>query len=31
VLVVVAVVVAVDTHDDSMDTVDWFRVCVENV
>jgi hypothetical protein len=21
----------VDTHDDSVDTVDWFRVCIENV
>jgi hypothetical protein len=22
---------AVDTHDGSLDTVDWFRVCFENV
>jgi hypothetical protein len=26
-----AVVVVVDTHDDSVETVDWFRVCFENV
>jgi uncharacterized protein YhhL (DUF1145 family) len=33
VMMVVAevVVVVVDTHDDSVDTVDWFRVCIENV
>jgi hypothetical protein len=31
VVVVVVVVVAADTHDGSVDTVDWFRVCFENV
>jgi hypothetical protein len=30
-VMVVVAAVAVDTHDDSVDTVDWFRVCVENV
>jgi hypothetical protein len=29
--VVVVVVAVVDTHDDSVDTVEWFRVCFENV
>jgi hypothetical protein len=27
----VMMVAAVDTHDGSVDTADWFRVCFENV
>ena len=29
--VLVMMTAAVDTHDGSVDTVDWFRVCFENV
>jgi hypothetical protein len=29
--VVVVVAVAADTQDGSVDTVDWFNVCFENV
>jgi hypothetical protein len=29
--VLVMMAAAVDTHDGSVDTVDWFRVCFENV
>ena len=28
---VLAMAAAMDTHDGSVDTVDWFRVCFENV
>ena len=28
---VLVMMAAVDTHDGSVDTVDWFRVCFENV
>ena len=29
--VLMMMVVAVDTHDGSANTVDWFRVCFKNV
>ena len=29
--VLVMLAAVVDTHDGSVDTVDWFRVCLENV
>ena len=29
--ILVMIVSAVDTHDGSVDTVYWFRVCVDNV
>ena len=29
--VLIMMAASVDTHDGSMDTVDWFRICFENV